>query len=280
MIHIFSKYYNLNLLVFCSLIVSFFTSCIKENDSNNYDNFTYHVILVIGQSNTHQGYGVDSILDAPSEKIKQLGRFSSNNYQIIKAEDPLDHLSKVNGSIGFPMTFAKKYSEEYLEGNDKILIIPASKGSTSFAGNFWNPGDTLYNDEINRTNYILKNFKSKLVAILWHQGEDDINNPYYQKSLDSMIVNIRKDIINNNNNIPFILGGMVPYWVDLDSNRMINNDIIKNTPLRILNTGYADPRIPFVIQKIDNTDISIHYDAKGQREMGKRYFNEYKKLNH
>ena len=42
--------------------------------------------------------------------------------------------------------------------------------------------------------------------------------------------------------------------------------------------GYADPESPFVIQKEDNTIDEIHYDAKGQRELAKRYFEEFVKI--
>jgi|GEM_PF-5573749 len=42
----------------------------------------YDVILVIGQSNTHQGIGQDHLLDTASRNIMQLGRFWVNNYRI------------------------------------------------------------------------------------------------------------------------------------------------------------------------------------------------------
>jgi hypothetical protein len=48
--------------------------------------------------------------------------------------------------------------------------------------------------------------------------------------------------------------------------------------IRIAKTGYANPRIPYVIVKPDNDYISLHFDAAGQREMGRRYFSEYKKI--
>ena len=239
---------------------------------------SYDIILVIGQSNTHQGIGLDYILDRPFDDIKQLGRFNENNYKIIEAKEPLDHLSKLPDNIGFALTFAKEYEKAYLKSGRNILIIPGGMGCTGFASNYWNVGDTLYVDAVERTNYVLKHFNSKLVAILWHQGEDDIWNMIYQQSLDSMIVNMRKDITGNNINVPFILGGLVPYWVDQDSNRYLLNRIIENTVIRIAKTGYANPRIPYVIVKPDNDYISLHFDAAGQREMGRRYFSEYKKI--
>ena len=256
-------------------------SCRKYNplsDSEYHSSISYDVILVIGQSNTHQGLGFDFQLDAPDDRVKQLGRWGLNTYKIIPATEPLEHFSVVPNCIGFPMTFSKLYANQLLDSGRHVLIIPASKGSTSFSANDWNVGDVLYSDAIARTNYILNNYPSKLVAILWHQGESDVGYPLYQQKLDTMITQIRKDIVGNHTNVPFILGGMVPYWVDQDATRIAHNNIISGTVNRISETGYADPRVPFTIVKPDNTVISVHFDANGQREMGIRYFDEYMTL--
>ncbi|MCX6268931.1 MAG: sialate O-acetylesterase [Bacteroidetes bacterium] len=238
----------------------------------------YDVILVIGQSNTHQGVGYDPVLDKPSNDIKPLGRFGVNNYRILQAAEPLDHFSRLNDDIGFALTFAKEYRKEYLEPGSNIIIIPGGMGATGFGSNHWNAGDTLYQDAVKRTNFVLEHFNSRLVAILWHQGESDVGSTTYGQRLDSMIIHLRKDIVGNNTKVPFILGGMVPYWVDQDPDRILLNRMIENTVSRIENTGFADPRKPFLIEKPDNEYVSIHFDAKGQRELGRRYFAEYRKL--
>jgi hypothetical protein len=238
----------------------------------------YDVILVIGQSNTHQGIGYDRLLDKSFSNIRQLGRFNDNNYKIIPATEPLDHFSKLTNNIGFALTFAKEYRRACLKPGSDILIIPGGRGATGFGSHYWNPGDTLYNDAVARTNFVLEHFNSKLVAILWHQGESDVGSPAYQEHLDSMVSNIRKDIVGNNTTVPFILGGMVPYWADRDTDRILLNKIIENTVTRIENSGFANPRIPFVIEKPDNDYIPVHFDATGQREMGRRYFSEYQRL--
>ena len=238
----------------------------------------YDVILVIGQSNTHQGIGFDHWLDRPFKNIKQLGRFNDNDYKIIPAVEPLDHLSKLPNTIGFALTFAKEYERKYLKKGRCILIIPAGMGSTGFSSNYWNPGDTLYQDAVARTNFVLEHFNSRLAAILWHQGESDVGNAAFQERLDSMIVHLRKDITGCSKDVPFILGGLVPYWTDQDRNRIALNRILETTPARVGKTGYADPRMPDLIVKPDNELVAIHFDAKGEREMGRRYFSEYEKL--
>jgi len=248
-----------------------FSSCSKEDDEiieKGYD-----IILIIGQSNTNSGIGYDNNLDASDIRIKQLGRYYDRDLKVILAEDPLDHHTIEDEKIGFGLVFAK----EYLKYNSEreVLLIPCGYGGTGFIDNRWNKGDDLYNDAVDRVKYIINTFpESNLKVILWHQGEKDavlVNNDY-QLLLDQFIDNIRKDL--NSDSVPFILGGMVPYWVGLDSNRLYFQNIISQTPFRVHNTGYADPTIPFLIVKEDNNLDTIHYDATGQREMGRRYFQE------
>ncbi|MCX6278159.1 MAG: sialate O-acetylesterase [Bacteroidetes bacterium] len=260
-----------------TLILLLILSSCKKNEGMIIPKDGYDVILVIGQSNTHQGIGLNFLLDAPNERIKQLGRFGDNNMKIITAREPLDHFTKIPDKIGFAMTFAKAYKNQFLSSDKHILIIPGGMGATGFSSHYWNKGDTLYNDAVMRTNFVVKNFKSKLVAILWHQGESDIGNPDYQQNLDSMIVNIRKDITGGGR-VPFVLGGMVPYWIQQNPDRMIINNIIENTVNRIQKTGYANPEVPFTIEKSNKDFDSNHFDANGLRQMGLRYFSEFVRL--
>lgn len=260
------------------LIFTFLSGCKKNGDIIPEVPFRgYDVFLIIGQSNTHQGLGYDPVLDATDPAVFQLGRWGSNNLKIIIAKDPMDHLYIEKNTIGFGLTFAKFYKYRFLQPGRKILLIPASRGSTGFWTSFWNPGDTLYQDAVMRANYVLQNFPSKFVGFLWHQGESDVGNTAYAQAQDTMIVHFRKDVTGADS-VPFIVGGMVPFWVQQDTNRIKLQAVIKDTPNRVFRTGYADPTIPWIIEKPDNNVIPVHYDAAGQREMGKRYFNEFVRL--
>ena len=62
-------------------------------------------------------------------------------------------------------------------------------------------------------NHVMENNPgSELTAILWHQGESDVGSVSYENDLDNFIYDIRSDL--NAFDVPFILGGMVPFWVD------------------------------------------------------------------
>lgn len=232
------------------------------------------IILVAGQSNTHAGFGLDEQIDTPEDGIYQLGRFS-NNMCIIQACEPLDHHTRTDGMIGFALTFAKLF-KQYEQTAEDIVLVPCGFGGTGFMDNRWNKTNDLYEDAVSRVNHLLTQHPNAVLsAVLWHQGETDVilNNPDYEQSLDQFINDLRTDI--GHTEVPLIVGGMVPYWVQQAADRQAVEAIIADTPNRHLNVSYADPTNPFVIEKPDNRFDEIHYSAAGQRELGQRYFTAY-----
>jgi hypothetical protein len=112
--------------------------------------------LVVGQSNTHAGIGLNPELDGSVDGISQLGRFGNDDMQIIRAEEPLQHHTKDDNKIGFGLTFAKLL-KEYLDYPNQIIIIPCGFGGTGFQGNHWNKGDHLYSDAVKRVRTVIDN---------------------------------------------------------------------------------------------------------------------------
>jgi hypothetical protein len=259
------------------LLLLAFSSCEDKMEAECTDDelIAPQIILVVGQSNTHAGYGLDANLDAPQDGIYQLGRSGSTDNCVIQACEPLEHHTKTEDRIGFALTFAKLL-QQHAQGAGDIIIVPCGFGGTGFADNRWNRGNDLYDDAIFRTNGLLEAYpEGRLVAILWHQGETDVylNNTDYDEDLDRFILDLRADL--GDTTVPFVLGGMVPYWVDQAPERQMQQQILKDTPLRNGHVAYADPEIPFLIEKSDNTFDEIHFDANGQRELGQRYFDQF-----
>ncbi|MGQ8870060.1 sialate O-acetylesterase [Myroides sp. TSA_177.3] len=240
----------------------------------------YDVILVAGQSNTHYGYPLDAQLDTVNAKVYAIHRQSGMDYRIDKAKPALDFWTKSTNRNSFAITFSNLYATQILtNSNRKVLIIPAGYSGSSILN--WKKGGNLYKDAMERLNYVLDNIHgSRLVAILWHHGEANVGWAPYQETLDTMIADMRSDIHQQNvEEVPFVLGGMVPYWVSRNPKRGEQQAIIKDTPNRVNNTRYADPEFPTVIDKPNNGYDEIHFDAAGQREMGKRYFNAFNESN-
>lgn len=235
------------------------------------------IILIAGQSNTHFGFGFDPQLDASAPSIFQLGRGGYDEC-VVKATEPLDHHSASENRIGFGLTFAKQISN-YVHPNSDIILVPCGSGGTGFIDGSWNKGDHLYVDAVNRVNQLKSDYPDgELLAILWHQGETDTEqeNPEFSSDLDGFISDLRSDI--GADSVPFILGGMVPFWVDQNANRQAYQQLLSETPERVGITGYVDPEVPFRIAKPDDTVDEIHFDAAGQRELGLRYFQQYLEL--
>lgn len=247
-------------------------SCSFEIENNNTQ---YDIIIIAGQSNTNQGIGLDTEIDVPDDNIFQLGRYSIYNHVITPANEPLQHHTSDTQKIGFGLTFSKLYNEYENINNNPLLIIPCGFGGSSLIKN-WNFDGFLYTDMIERVKFITKKYpNSKVKVLLWHQGESDISSSNYSEHLQEFILKTRTDL---NSDHPFILGGMVPFWTKKHESRIKQQNIIKNIPNIVDNTAYADPEIPFVIRKQDDTFDEVHYDAKGQRELGKRYFTAYQNL--
>lgn len=250
-------------------------TCLYNCNIDTYDNITYDIIIVAGQSNTHYGLTLDIKSDVTNGNIFQLGRFSIYNHLIIDANEPLQHHTIQDNKNGFALPFTKLLDNFDDQRNPK-LIIPCGRSGTSIVRDWYRKGP-LYQDLIERVRFVQKKFpKSRLKVLLWHQGESDIGNSNYANLLDNFLKNIRIDLADQN--LPIIVGGMVPYWAKKYEKRLMQQKIIKETPQRISNTAYADPEIPFIIEKKDNTFDEVHYDAEGQRELGQRYFDAYLKL--
>ncbi|MEJ8842208.1 sialate O-acetylesterase [Lacibacter sp. H375] len=265
---------------FIILIAFSCISCQKEKSAIVESGFTkYDIFPIIGQSNAYFGRETGSQPANTDSRIKQLGRFGDNSYKIIPAKDPLEHFTIVQGRISFAMTFAHYYLREYLQPERGVLLIPGALEGSSFTGSQWRKGDSLYNDIVRRVKYVLEKYPgSEVKAFLWHQGESDIMwGRYYAELLDKMITDMRMEIAGTKgDSIPFILGGLVPYWVDQQSNRKTTDSVIAETSKRLPFIGYANAREPFIIKKTDDTVDEIHFNASGQRELGKRYFKAYK----
>lgn len=270
----FMKYLMARIKILPLIYILFLNGCDYQGD--NYLDTQFHVFLIAGQSNTHFGLLNGLEIQESNEEIFQLGRHEKNDFKIIKAIESLDHHTRQIDRIGFGLTFATLYKAQALP-QIKVLLIPCGHSNTGFKSERWNPGNDLYLDAVRRVNYVLDKYpNSTLHGILWHQGESDVSNENFKYQLRHFIVSIRNDL--RNDSVPLIMGGFVPYWVGNGEKKIFANNIIKEMSHEMNNVGYADPTEPYILEKLDDDADWIHFDAAGQREMGRRYFNEYIRL--
>jgi len=252
-----------------------------------------YVVPIIGQSNSigrnNDGHS-DEDISYPN--ILQTsccvdGQINNNQCQLLVAQDPLHHQcddTHIKGpSVGFGMSFARELRKT-INSDDVIVVVPAGIGGTGFIDNVW----TAYTGRgfVQALTRIQNTFKLisqkypqhdvELAGYLWHQGEADadVNTTvadYLNKDIIPMISAWRNSTLipQTNSNIPFVVGNLVPEWVE-DPNQTKRLGVM--TALQVL-----DQFVPYTMcapsQGLQGgVNNQIHFTAESQRLFGKRYF--------
>ncbi len=241
----------------------------------------YLVVPILGQSNAFgMGIGLDRDgEDRPHPRVHQYAMSGPSKGEVILAEEPLLHEIPGYG-VGFGMTFAKLLAEET---GRHVLLIPGARGDTSFEpknGYTWDPADSatkvnLYANGVRAIDAVLARWPASVVAaVLWHQGESDVpltSGPVYRAKLDSLIDDLRR---RYGNDLPFLLGQMVPEEMELSrKDYSVIDAIHADTPNRRHRTGFVTGERGCI-----NGEADRHYNAAGQRAMGRGMWAGYRQL--
>ncbi|WP_176428722.1 sialate O-acetylesterase [Nodularia sp. NIES-3585] len=239
-----------------------------ETDMND---IGFDVFIIAGQSNAvGRGKPIDNILDTSSNRVFQMPSQGPDKDMVIAAIDPLVHNGKIHpGTVGFGLTFAKLYADT-IPNNRQVLLVPVANGGTGFVDNQWNPGNPSFNLAVQQSNLALTYPNSKLMGILWLQGETDYKQiNQYQSRLDAGLTALRNQI-KEATNTPIILGMITdssPAYTSI-------NNIIVDTPNRLLNCAIVTNEG----LSANSVNDAIHYNAVSQRILGGRYFSKYLQL--
>ena len=257
-------------------------------------NCKFDIIIQAGQSNA-EGMGRGEVANEylPTDKVYQLNASKKVEHTpekviITYADRPLSITIAEERTVGdviigdFSLPFAREYINSGLLKEDrKLLIIKAGIGGTGFKKGNWGIGNQLYNKLLEMTDYALSlNKENRVVAFLWHQGEHDAfegNNPsVFEARLSDMFLDFKKHY----GNMPIIAGDFVNEWKqkNIESCAPIVEKI-KSVLNTIGNSAFIETSdLLSNNQKISNGD-DIHFCRESVYELGKRYFNEFYKLN-
>lgn len=259
----------------------------------------YDLIVLIGQSNmSGRGAAIDTTrFDAIDPRIFQLPNPANANSSgftdtFILASEPLLMHDAPSG-MGPGLVFARHYVNS-VPGR-RVLLVPAAHGGTGFStttvtptpsgyhtpnagGGTWEVGGAgvnLLDDGVTHTKLALSmaGGDSRIVAVLWLQGESDagfLTQTQYAAKLDALIDSFRSRVPEAAT-APFVMGQMLPEFIAASaSNRAIH--------LAHLDTQRRKPLVGFAtgISGKQNGD-DLHYNAAGQRYMGKSMFDAYKR---
>jgi hypothetical protein len=180
------------------------------------------------------------------------------------------------GHMGPDITFATDYRAAFPDTN--LVFVPEATGSTGFAANNWNPGDTEYDAAVAATNAALAAIPNvRLVGIVWLQGENDAlsitstTEASYAADVDAMFAAMRAGITGATNT-PIVVGQIPFIGGAFFDKQIVVRAAIEDTPNRIARCAFAD-----------NTSLTklgdgLHYDAASLRIMGNRLFTALRSL--
>ncbi len=168
----------------------------------------YDIYLLIGQSNM-AGRGVMEPGD--SSVIEGVFLLTPGNTPE-PARNPLNKYSTIRKDISMQQIcpgdgFSRKI---HAATNRKVLHVVNARGGSSIEE--WSKDNThknYYSEAVRRTKAAMQ--MGRLVAILWHQGEANSDNPEgYMAKLSSFVNDLREDL--GMKSVPFIAGELAPWW--------------------------------------------------------------------
>jgi hypothetical protein len=166
----------------------------------------FHLFLLAGQSNM-AGRGSVTALSPQARAIDPRVLALDKTLAWQPAVDPV-HWDKSSAGAGLGKPFGKQVAARV--PGVVVGLIPTACGGSSIS--VWAPGQLFdqtnshpYDDALIRARMAMKS--GVLKAILWHQGESDVNAqnaPLYEQRLIELIVRFRTDL--QSAELPFIIG--------------------------------------------------------------------------
>ena len=273
-------------------------------NKQEYQGHAYDIIWVAGQSNA-EGYGLgDAAPYAPYEADADiLAMRDTCGYRFVKGEDGQDFLqllgyptvsriSVAEETVGvdglprasFALPFARAYKERFLREGRRILIVYTAVGGTCFARGEWGVGRVLSDRALGMVKEALSlSDDSRIVALLWHQGESDAGQPSLSPE---QRYEIHKDSLSRQfalfrslfgREFPILAGGFARSWADrlaeaTDAVLKAIEDVLKADGLGGL---VASEGLPSNAQSVPDNPDAIHFSRVGLHGLAERYFERY-----
>jgi hypothetical protein len=236
----------------------------------------YDVVLLAGQSNMigRDPAGPDSSLDRAVAELFMLNAVNA----VVPAVEPLVYQvpagTDSGPGIGPGGPFGRSYIREGSNERRKVLLVGSAVGGSKIVnatGTTWNAGvadPNLASFAIARANAaIAAEPGSRLVAILWAQGDTDgIANETqaaFEAATDALFARFRSQITGASNATPIITFGSVPEHTAGTMSQI--KAAQAGTPSRVVNSYYVAP--PPGVNHIGDT---LHFNNAAQRYLGQQ----------
>lgn len=249
----------------------------------------YDVVLLLGQSNasgTNTDFDVDG-LDRRDPRIHTFPGSGPDTGRIVPATEPLAPIgAHPPGGMGPAGPFASLLLPT-LAQDRRVLIVPVTMGGTGMRSHGGYPGvwmpDFVKDGAPNLFDATLVHLRaalaaagddSRVVAVLWHQGETDGSRSAedYAADLDTVIRELRRRAPETAD-APFIVGQLALERLAAYPDHLGVDAAHRGLPDRVPRTGFAPaPPLGHV------NDVTTHITAAGQRILGANYFAEFERL--
>lgn len=227
----------------------------------------YDVYLLIGQSNMAgrgelepadttdviQGVWVLDSVGRPVPAVAPLNRFSTIRKDLrIQGYNPGVEFSRlIHGRTGRP-----------------VLLVVNARGGSHIRQ--WQPGARAgyFDEAVRRTRLAMEH--GDLRAILWHQGETDIQKgtPDYPHLFLTMITGLKNEL--GTGDIPVVLGQVGQWnWADRPDIDRFNDSILPATVALVPNSTYVCSNA--LSRRYKDNERDPHFSRDAQRELGRRY---------
>ena len=229
-----------------------------------------HSFLMIGQSNMA---GRGDIADV--EPINNFRCYMLRNGRFLRMSEPVNPDRAVFGKgfksgVSLAASFADEFAREY---NSRVGLIPCADGGTRISE--WQPGEILYDHAVFMAKLAMRT--STFSGIIWHQGESDCTSDEglmtYKDKFVNFVKSIRREL--GAEELPFIAGEISE---NIAEGWQVGDRAVKfNAMLR----GLTDEIPHFAVASsagLALKDDGVHFTAASARELGKRYFEIYKRL--
>ena len=213
-------------------------------------------VLLLGQSNMAGRGDINTVDTITDDRI-----YMMRALQWVKMQEPI-HDDKSSAGVGLAASFAKAFVESY--GCD-VGLIPGAFGGTSLAD--WSIGGTYYERALEMAKAAQES--SEICAILWHQGESDVNNKNYAAELQAILDSFIEELGLDRDKIVIITG-------ELGEFRTSSRDNVHNG-LKALASVYKNYGIASSVG-LTAQDVTTHFDAASLRVFGYRYFEIFHKI--
>lgn len=254
------------LLQYIFLLISSFISPLNglmaQSGTGLPDSSRVWVFILAGQSNMAGRGLVESVDTVTHPRI-----FALQKDETVKpAREPLHFYEPRAAGLDCGMSFARALLQK-IPDSISLLLIPAAVGGSSISQ--W------LGDSVHRSVQLFSNFSQKLAigqkkgtvkAILWHQGENDALSDtaiaLYPKRLAMLMAFFRSAA--GNQKLPVLLGELGSFsdkevqWQSI--NQAIHTCAETDAHCAVITT--AD---------LEHKGDKIHFNAEGQRTMGRRF---------